>query len=90
MSNSIMQTKEECYITGSRINLDRHHCLHGTANRKIAEKYGLWVYLRHDIHMRLHEKDKKLDRQLEQNAQRAFEEKYSHELWVQLFRKNYL
>ena len=87
-----MQTKEECYITGSRINLDRHHqyCLHGIANRKIAEKYGLWVYLRHDIHMKLHEKDKELDRQLEQDAQRAFEEKYSHELWIQLFRKNYL
>lgn len=90
MSKSIMQDKEECYISGSRINLDKHHCMHGGANRKLAEKYGLWVWLRHDIHMQLHDEDKELDRQLEQEAQRAFEKKYSHEMWMQIFRKSYL
>lgn len=90
MSKSIMQDKEECYISGSRINLDKHHCIHGGANRKLADKYGLWVWLRHDIHMQLHDRDKELDRQLEQDAQRAFEKKYSHEMWMALFRKNYL
>ena len=90
MSKSIMQDKEECYISGSRINLDKHHCMHGGANRKLAEKYGLWVWLRHDIHMQLHDKDKELDRQLEQEAQLAFEKKYSHEKWMAEFRKNYL
>lgn len=90
MLKSIMQDKEECYISGSRINLDKHHCIHGGANRKLADKYGLWVWLRHDIHMQLHDRDKELDRQLEQDAQRAFEKKYSHEMWMALFRKNYL
>lgn len=92
MSKSIIQKngREECYVSGSRINLDRHHCLHGIANRKLAEKWGLWVWLRHDIHMSLHEKDKELDRQLEQDAQRAFEEKYGHDAWIKIFRKNYL
>ena len=92
MSDSIMQDKEECYVSGSRINLDRHHqhCLHGTANRKLAEKWGLWVWLRHDIHMDLHERNKKLDRELEQDAQRAFEAKYDHEKFLEIFRKNYL
>ena len=90
MSKSIMQDKEECYVSGSRINLERHHCLHGTANRKLAEKWGLWVYLRQDIHASVHERDKDLDRRLEQDAQRAFEEKYSHDLWMKTFRKNYL
>lgn len=92
MSKSIMQHCEEpqCYITGSRINLDKHHCVHGRANRKIAEKYGLWVYLRHDIHMNLHDKDKELDRELEQDAQRAFEKEYSREEWMKLIGKNYL
>ncbi len=90
MSKSIMQDKEECYISGSRINLDKHHCIHGGANRKLADKYGLWVWLRHDIHMQLHDRDKELDRQLEQDAQRAFEKKYSHEMWMALFLKNYL
>ena len=87
-----MQHCEEpqCYITGSRINLDKHHCIHGLANRKIAEKYGLWVYLRHDIHMNLHDKDKELDRELEQDAQRAFEKEHSREEWMKLIGKNYL
>ena len=40
--------------------------------------------------MRVHEKDKELDRQLEQDAQRAFEAIYGHEAWMKLFRKNYL
>jgi len=92
MSKSIMQHCEEpqCYITGSRINLDKHHCVHGRANRKIAEKYGLWVYLRHDIHMNLHDKDKELDRELEQDAQRAFEKEHSRNEWMKLIGKNYL
>lgn len=91
MKPSIIQTGEkQCFVTGSRINLDKHHCMHGGANRKLAEKYGLWVWLRHDIHMRLHDEDKELDRQLEQDAQRAFEKKYSHEKWMQMFRKSYL
>lgn len=90
MSKSIMQNEEVCYISGSRMQLDKHHCIHGGANRKLAEKYGLWVWLRHDIHMRLHDQDKELDRKLEQDAQKAFENKYSREEWMRLFRKNYL
>lgn len=91
MKPSIIQKGEkQCYITGSRIDLDKHHCIHGRANRNIAEEYGLWVWLRHDIHMRLHNKDKELDRELEQAAQNAFEEKYSHEKWMSLVGKNYL
>jgi len=85
-----MQTKKECYITGSRIQLDKHHCLHGTANRKIADNYGLWVWLRHDVHMRLHDSDKALDRELEKEAQIAFEKKYSREKFIELFGRSYL
>lgn len=92
MSKSIIQTGEEkvCFVTGSRVNLDCHHCVHGVSNRKFAEKYGLWVWLRHDIHMLLHDKDKELDRRLEQEAQRAFERLYSHDEWMKHVRKNYL
>ena len=91
MANSIIQTGEKkCFITGAQFNLDKHHCMHGSANRTIVEKYGLWVWLRHDIHMRLHDIDKKLDNKLEKIAQKAFEKKYSHEMWMKLFGKNYL
>ncbi len=90
MKQSIIQTGEkQCFITGSRVQLDQHHCMHGP-NRKLADKYGLWVWLRHDIHMNLHDRDKELDRELQQEAQRAFEKKYSHEDWMRIFRKNYL
>lgn len=42
---SIMQDKKECYICHTTNNLEVHHCLHGTANRKLAEKDGLKVWL---------------------------------------------
>ena len=91
MAKSIMQPEDEkvCYITGSQYNLDCHHIM-GGPNRKLSEKYGLKVWLRHDIHMDLHDRDNDLKIQLKQEAQKVFEEKYSHELWMQLFRKNYL
>jgi len=92
MAKSILQPDGEkvCYVSGSRINLDLHHVMHGSANRKIADKWGIWCWLRHDIHMDLHDKDKELDLQLKQEAQEAFEKLYSHEKWMELFRKNYL
>ena len=90
VSDSIIQKEKQCYISGSQINLDIHHCIHGIANRKIADKYGLWVWLRHDIHMRLHDSDKQLDNELEKIAQEAFEKKYSHREWMNLIGKNYL
>ena len=66
------------------------YCVHGVANRKLADKYGLWVWLRHDIHRDLHDRNKELDRKLEAEAQLAFERKYSHEEWMRIFKKNYL
>ena len=48
------------------------------------------MWLRHDIHMDLHDRDKKLEIQLKQDAQRAFEKIYGHEKFMALFRKNYL
>ena len=94
MTKSILQPDGEkvCYLTGSRSNLDCHHqhVFGGTANRKISDKYGLWVWLRHDIHKALHDRDKDLEISLKQDAQRAFEKIYSHEKFMELFRKNYI
>lgn len=92
MAKSILQPNGEkvCYVSGSRINLDLHHVMHGSANRKIADKWGIWCWLRHDIHMDLHDRDKELDLQLKQEAQEAFEKLYTHEKWMELFGKNYL
>lgn len=90
MSKSILQTEKKCYVTGAEYNLDLHHCMTGIANRKLADKWGLVVWLRHDIHMNLHDRDKELEIRLKQDAQRAFEKLYGHDKWMSLFRKSYI
>jgi glutamyl/glutaminyl-tRNA synthetase len=37
---SVIQFEKECYICGRTTNLHVHHLLHGTANRKLSDKYG--------------------------------------------------
>lgn len=90
MSKSILQTEKKCYVTGAEYNLDLHHCMPGVANRKLSDKWGLVVWLRHDIHMDLHDRDKELEIRLKQDAQRAFEKLYGHDKWMSIFRKNYI
>lgn len=74
--------------------LHKHHMMHGTANRKKAEHFGLWCYL---CNARHHEygpdavhNNAEVDLKLKQQAQEAFEKKYSHEEWMQEFGKNFL
>ena len=76
-------------MTGSRVNLDCHHCFHGS-RRKAADEYGCWVWLRHDIHMDLHQRDPELDRRIKRECQEAFETLYGHEKFMRIFGKNYL
>jgi len=91
MSKSILQPDEHiCYISGACFNLDKHHIYHGSANRKLAERYGCWCWLRHDIHMKLHDEDKTLDRKLQEECQRKFEETHTREEFRKIFGKSYL
>lgn len=78
------------------IGLHKHHFVYGRlgALRKKAEHYGLWAYMCADRH---HEygpdaphNNAQVSLHLKQVAQRAFEAKYGHELWMQEFGKNYL
>lgn len=86
---SILQTEKECFVTGSKTQLDIHHCLHG-CRRKLADEHGCWVWLRHDIHMDLHDRNKALDRMIERACQERFEELYGHDEFMKIFGKNYL
>ena len=52
---SIMWQKNECYICGRTTDLQLHHCLHGTANRKLADEDGLTVPLCVKCHTDLHD-----------------------------------
>ena len=89
MADSILQTEKECFITGSRVQLDKHHVYHGP-RRKIADEWGCWVWLRHDLHMGLHSGDTELDKMLKRICQERFEELHGHELFMKLFGKSYL
>lgn len=72
----------------------RHHVLHGTGRRRIAEKLGLVVYLCPEHHQGtngVHGKNgHELDVELKQDAQRAFEELYGHSEWMRKVGENFL
>ena len=92
MAKSIMQKGERCFICGRVTGLECHHVLGGTANRKLSEKYGLTILLCHEHHTGKDgvQYDRKTSDALKRLAQIAFEARYSHELWMETFRKNYL
>ncbi len=45
MRKSILQDRKECFCCGTTLNLERHHVIHGTAGRKIADRLGLTIWL---------------------------------------------
>lgn len=96
---SIMQDEEECYLcrllydSENKSQLEEHHCIHGTANRAKSELYGLKVYLciyHHQIGTNAVHKDRNMDMILIKRAQMKFEEKYGHDKYMEVFKKNYL
>ena len=92
MSQSIMQSGRECYITGSTTDLHRHH-IYGGGRRQASEKWGCWVWLRADWHnmsdYSVHY-DAELSLQLKQECQRRFEALYGQAKFMEVFNKNYL
>lgn len=102
MSKSILHDKNAgtCYfcmaLNGDfrkRNDLQEHHAIYGTANRKHSERYGLKVYLCLQHHtagpMAVHN-NAELRRRLQKEAQEAFEKRYSHEKWMEVFGRNFI
>lgn len=90
---SIIQTDGNgCYLCGRCVMLEKHHCLAGVANRKLSEKYGLWVMLCQECHTGKHgaQYDKEKNLMLKRDAQFAFERTHTRSEWMKLFGKNYL
>lgn len=87
-----MQKGERCFLCGRMTGLERHHVMSGTANRKLSEQYGLWVWLCHDCHTGSHGAQyvKGTNQSLKRLGQIAFEARHGHELWMETFRKNYI
>lgn len=92
MAKSIISNERQCYLCGKTVNLEKHHIFGGTANRKISERLGLWVYLCHNCHTgkngAQYNKEKNL--RLKQDAQRAYEKTHARDEWMKLIGKNYL
>jgi hypothetical protein len=90
----MMVSDKRCFFCENTLNLDEHHCLHGTANRKKAEKYKLTVWLcrwHHTLGIKSVHKCKETDLQLKRFAQKYFLENIGDmELWMKEFGKNYL
>ena len=89
---SVMQSDKVCYLCGRTVGLERHHIMAGTANRKLSEKFGLWVWLCHDCHTGTDgaQYDPIQNRQLKMDAQFVFERTHTHAEWMKAFGKNYL
>lgn len=93
-TESIVQDLDDnrCFLCGSRRNLELHHIMHGSANRRLSTKWNLVCWLCAEHHrgrFGVHQ-NAQLDEKLKQVGQKAFEDIHSRELWMKLFKKNYL
>lgn len=90
---SVLQTEKECYVCHTTYNLQDHHILFGTANRKQSEKYGLkvWLCREHHTGSRGVHFNKHLDLHLKKLAQEHFEGKIgARNEFIRVFGRNYL
>ena len=91
---SILQTEKECYFTGRTDNLHKHHIYFGTANRRISEENGFWVWLTADWHTGNvavavhHNRENSL--MLKKACQIVYERSHSRQEFMDLIGKNYL
>jgi hypothetical protein len=92
MAKSILQDTKECFVCRATQDLQLHHVLYGTSNRRQADKYGLtvWLCLRHHTGDRGAHFDKGLDLKLKEMAQAKFEETHTREEFIRIFGRNYL
>lgn len=89
---SIIQSDKCCLLCGSTYRLERHHCIHGTAGRKIADKLGLTVWLCAEHHrgkVSPHQ-SREIDLRLKRLAQTEYEQKHTREDWIKKVGRNYL
>lgn len=95
MSKSIMTNDTSCFVCGLPYPVHKHHIFYGTANRKLSERYGCWVYLcprHHNMSMYGVHSDTLLDLKLKRMCQETFERHYnvSRERFIEIFGRSYL
>lgn len=90
----ITDRMNECLVCGSYANIQVHHIFAGK-NRSNSTKYGLVVplcmYHHTGSNIAVHGKNgHKLDMELKQLGQKAFEWEHTREEFIERFGKNYL
>lgn len=93
---SIIKESKSCFFCGDERACEKHHIVFGTANRKLAEEDGLWVWLCPDCHRGTygvhgyagHDRDLALKRAAEYAWIRKNDS--SVEEWIKRYGKNYL
>lgn len=91
---SIIQKEKECFICKTCLDLQLHHVIFGSANRKLADEDGLTVYLclsHHTGALGVHH-IRELDLELKRIAERAWMEHYGKGIddFRQRYGKSYL
>lgn len=91
--DSILQTEKECYLTGAKQPLHKHHIYFGKPNRRISEENGFWVWLVPQLHnmgnLGVHY-NRDLDLKLKKECQAKYEETHTREEFIALIGRNYL
>ncbi len=90
---SILQDEKQCFVCGAvNVVLQRHHVLHGTAMRRIADKLGLtiWLCVEHHRGNYSPHHNTELDLRLKRFAQSCYEDKHSRDEWMAKVGRNYL
>lgn len=89
----IQKDMSKCYVCGTNQGLHIHEIYYGTSNRNKSIRYGCYVSLcgyHHNLSKNGVHFDKALDRNLKEECQKQFEKEYSHERFIQIFKKSYL
>lgn len=83
----------KCYLSGTTKDIHIHEVFYGSANRQKSIEYGCCVPLTASLHILGNNSvhfNKALDMRLKREMQVAFENKYSHEKFMEIFGRNYL
>ena len=94
MSKSIISNIRECYFCRRTQNLNKHHIFFGTANRRLSEEDGCWVYLCTEHHTMTNQsvhRNIDVDLRLKRECQKEWEGIYGdREQFIKRYGKSYL
>lgn len=85
----LQQDTTTCYLCCKKTKLDEHHVCNGGGLRTKSDMYGGVVYLCRECHDEVHRKYG-LRALIKSRYQYLFEQEYGHDMWLKLFKKNYL